>query len=292
MTKKPLTGAGAVLLRGTGDQTRVLVVHRPRYKDWSLPKGTPKADEPLPAAAVREVREETGYLARLGFPLGQVRYRVGSRPKQVFWWAGRISGEPGEIVDSEVDKVAWWDIEQAERRLSYPLDVDVLHRALAAPPTVALLIVRHGKAMSRKHWSGKDADRRLTDRGRRQVKALIPLLDAYGVSLLASSSSTRCVSTLSPYAQQTGLIIEALDSLSEEGAKSHPDRVLRSMDRLRIAVVETGRSLAVCGHRPVLPQMVERLGVEHRPMAPAATLVVHLDQTGTARQIERLAPRF
>ena len=68
-----------------------------------------------------------------------------------------------------------------------------------------LVLVRHGKAMLRRNWTGRDQERRLTSRGRRQAKELIAVLDAYGVTALKSSSSTRCAQTLTPYAKFAGL---------------------------------------------------------------------------------------
>ena len=83
MGKRVLTAAGAVVLRQNKDVTEVLVIRRPAYKDWSLPKGKQKTDEDLPATAVREVFEETGVTIVLGPPAGSTRYKVDKRTKVV-----------------------------------------------------------------------------------------------------------------------------------------------------------------------------------------------------------------
>lgn len=82
-----LQAAGALVWRERGRKLQVLLVHRPRYNDWSWPKGKPESGEPLVATAVREVSEETGKRIVLGQPLGCVRYRVGGRPKETHYWA-------------------------------------------------------------------------------------------------------------------------------------------------------------------------------------------------------------
>ena len=167
---------------------------------------------------------------------------------------------------------------QALERLTYPTDVQVLEEALDLPSTSTIILVRHGKAVSRKEWNsrkrhGKDATRPLERRGRRQAKALADLLSAFGVARLASSSSTRCMQTLQPYADTIGAQITGLDALSEEIHEADPHKTASAMRKI------IGR------HRPVLPTMRDALGGANRPMSTAECLIVHLDETGrTIRQ--------
>lgn len=281
------------MLRGHRDYQEVLVVHRPNYDDWSLPKGKMSADEYLAVTAVREVAEETGYPIRLLRQLTMARYQVNSHPKLVQWWLAEAVGEPAAEHDDETDAVEWWPVAKAIRELSYPDDVSVLTEALRVPTTDPLLIVRHAKAMNRKQWQGRDADRRLTERGRRQAKALAGLLAAFGVGQLASSSSTRCMKTLAPYAQQASLEVRAITALSEESAAANPDGVTKAMAKLRAVAQASERPLAICGHRPVLPAMFDFLGVApNHVLRPAELALVYPADATRRSQITYIAPKL
>lgn len=224
MSKKiAVRGAGAVVLREVQDEKQVLVVYRKRYNDWSLPKGKGIVDEQRPITAVREVREETGVIARLGLRLPPATYQVAKGLKRVDYWRATPAAAHLRPPDREVTKVRWLTIDEAVAQMTYQHDIDVLTSALAAPDTTPLLLVRHAKAMLRKNWSGSDQTRRLSSRGRRQANDLIGMLEAFGVSRLVSSPATRCYETLRPYAKHTGLEIETDPILTEEeGADNHP----------------------------------------------------------------------
>lgn len=279
--------AGAVVLRTRDGVDEVLLVHRPKYKDWSLPKGKPFIDEPLPATAVREVLEETGVSIHLGVPLGTTKYTVGQQPKAVHWWLAHCVAQRKHRKDSEVDKVRWFPVDQALKKLSYANERPILRNAMDAPrDTGTLLVVRHGKAMLRKHWSGRDDRRPIGSRGRQQARNLVPLLAAYGVDELASSWSTRCMQTLDPAREKLGLPVTGISLLSEEEALGHSTQVQRLMRLWARELGGRGGVMAVCGHRPVLPDMRLGLGVPDKPMLTAETLVVHLDGQGRAIAVE------
>src|SRR5690349_1211197 len=87
---RDMRSAGVVVFR-PGKQ--VLLVHRPKYDDWSFPKGKLDRGEHPAAAAVREVAEETGLAVRLGVPLGSQRYPISRGTKSVTYWAGRVVGD-------------------------------------------------------------------------------------------------------------------------------------------------------------------------------------------------------
>jgi 8-oxo-dGTP diphosphatase len=119
--------AGGVVWRiASAGQLEVLLVHRPRYDDWSLPKGKLDADEGHQVAALREVEEETGLRCRTGAELPETRYRDRhGRPKRVRYWSMEPVG--GTFVPSdEVDRVEWLPVDEAVERLTYAHDRAVL----------------------------------------------------------------------------------------------------------------------------------------------------------------------
>lgn len=121
--------AGGVVI----DAGRVLVVHRPRYDDWSLPKGKLDPGETHEAAALREVAEETGHACELSDLVGDITYTDSKgRSKRVRYWTMRVTdGGPGFEPNAEVDELRWVPVAVAARILSYQRDRDVLARALS-----------------------------------------------------------------------------------------------------------------------------------------------------------------
>jgi 8-oxo-dGTP diphosphatase len=135
----PIRAAGGVLWRRAPDDVgavEVAVIHRPRYDDWSLPKGKLAAGESELDAAVREILEETGFHVRVGRSLGVTRYAKetedGTRPKVVRWWAMRAEAG-GFTPTGEVDELVWLAPSEAAERLSRSTDVEVLERFAAGP---------------------------------------------------------------------------------------------------------------------------------------------------------------
>ena len=117
---------GAVWRRGVDGGLEVLLVHRPRYDDWSLPKGKCDVGEADEACARREVAEETGFSCSLGPELPSQRYvDHRGRDKVVRYWGMSVVGGDGRL-DHEVDEVAWLALADAARRLTYERDVGVL----------------------------------------------------------------------------------------------------------------------------------------------------------------------
>jgi 8-oxo-dGTP diphosphatase len=108
-----IRSAGGVVVR----DGRVLLVHRDRYDDWSLPKGKLEPGETWEEAALREVWEETGLRCELGSFLGTTEYSPGGVPKEVRWGVMSADGEPGP--SDEVDAVRWSTLAEAEKLLSY-----------------------------------------------------------------------------------------------------------------------------------------------------------------------------
>ena len=290
--RRVVEAAGAVVLRRTkGKRLQVLVIHRPSYHDWSLPKGKLDPDEYLAAAAARETLEETAIKVRLRHPVDRIQYQIPSGVKRVAYWLGTEVATRRFKRNSEVDQRAWLSIPSALKRMTYADERELLEQAVTLPETTPLLVVRHATAMERRNWSGKDQLRQLSARGRRQSKQLVPLLDAYGVRDLESSTSTRCMTTLAPYAKANRLDVKGWATLSEEQAEDRPAAVKKLMKRLIRETAAGGVPRAICGHRPVLPFMLEALGVPNRPMQTAAVLVAHLTPDGETVSVEWHKPR-
>jgi 8-oxo-(d)GTP phosphatase len=290
---KPILAGGAVVTRPHPIRgTEILIIHRERYDDWTLPKGKVEPGESLPACAVREVAEETGVTIRLNAPLDTIRYEAGKTgPKKVDWWGGVPLTEVDRAPDAEVDMVSWLPVRAALARLTYAHDHFLVQQHLDQPPTTPLILVRHVKAMDRKDWSRKDTARPINSRGRRQARLLVPMLAAYGIKRLVSSTSTRCLNTLLPYAHRQELPIESYAQLSEEVGADDAKGVAKLTRRIRARTLETGQPTVVCVHRPVLPHILEALEMAPASLVTGEFLVAHLTAEGEVHALERQRPQ-
>jgi 8-oxo-dGTP diphosphatase len=291
-SKKPILAGGAVVSRSRpGRDDEILVIHRERYKDWTLPKGKVEAGESVVAAAAREVQEETGVTIRLGTPLDTVWYPLGSgATKEVRYWSGTPLNAVRRAPDDEVDVVSWLPLKAALHRLTFDHDKDLVRQLVAQPPTTTLVLVRHGKAMDRKDWSKNDTLRPLSARGRKQSKQLVPFLAAYGIENLISSTSARCVTTLEPYAAAAKVGIETHDTLTEEIGTKDPEAVIRLVEKIREGSLAGRTPTAICVHRPVLPSILQALELAPATLATGEMLVTHLT-ADEVHAVERHRPQ-
>jgi 8-oxo-dGTP diphosphatase len=279
--------AGAVLLRGSDDAREVAIVHRPRYDDWTLPKGKANPTELLPLTAVREVAEETGALIRLGPALTALRYFIPGGLKYVSYWRGATLALSQRTPDDEVDEVAWLPLERAYDVMTWNDEAGLVGEAAALPETTPHIIVRHAQAVARRKWTGPDRRRPLDDRGRLQIAYLNQILQSYGVTRLVSSPAARCLQTVEAHARRDQAPITEEPLISEEGAAGHEAEVAAYIARLARTVGATGAPTAVCSHRPVVDALLSGLGLPAQPLATGAYLVAHVDRTGATAAVER-----
>ncbi|WP_027927926.1 NUDIX hydrolase [Amycolatopsis benzoatilytica] len=264
--------AGAVLWRRAGAAFEVGLVHRPRYDDWSLPKGKVDPGETVAATAVREIAEETGFRAVLGRYVAQTTYDVPSRDngrllkKRVDYFSGEAESGAFE-PNAEVDELRWLDARAAEQLLTHPADVRVLREFCALPPAqTTVLLVRHAKAGKREDWTGDDDLRPLSEAGQRQAAALRDLLPLFGPDRVFSAPRLRCVQTVGAIADALRTEVQHEPLLSEEGY--WPDPAL-GIHRL-LDIVAAGGTPLISSQGGVIPDLVSALADRDGVDLPAA----------------------
>ena len=263
----PVLAAGCVVWRSGPDGVlETAVVHRPKYDDWSLPKGKPEAGEHLLQTAHREVLEETGLEVVLGRRSVSTRYDVHlpdgrPAPKLVDYWTARWTGGEFEVND-EVDELRWLPVEKATALCSHDHDRAVLAdlERTDVPRMPTLVLVRHGRAGSRSEWDGPDDLRPLDDKGRRQAQRLAEVLPLFAPVAVFSARRTRCEETVAPLGERLGLPVQRLAELGEEEFAADPQAGLAVVERLLTPRPEPGVAV-VCSQGGAIPSALLGLGV-------------------------------
>jgi 8-oxo-(d)GTP phosphatase len=294
---KVIEATGGVLWRPAqgGAEIEVALVHRPKYDDWSIPKGKLTSGEHPVLGALREVQEETGHIATPGRPLGEIHYLKEGTPKRVRYWAMRVTGGAFEPND-EVDQVMWLPPREAQRHLLPERDRGILRDvSQASVSTWPCLIVRHASAGERSSWAGEDRDRPLDALGDQQSEALVPLLAAYGIQRVLSADVLRCLETIGPYAGEARLTVESEPLLSETGYGQQPDLAAERLTALLGSQVAS----VVCSQGKTIPGLVMSACATFRTKPPedptlrkAGLFALHLQATPNLRiaAIERFDP--
>ncbi len=236
----------------------VAVVHRPRYDDWSLPKGHQDPGEAITATALRETVEEAGLQARLGGRLPHTTYDVpGKGSKTVHWWAAEVVADHGFVPNDETDRRRWVGPGQAAQLLSYPHDAALVERlAAVGVPTSTVLLVRHAKAGNRESWDGDDDLRPLSGTGHAQAEQLAEFLPRFGPDRMCSAPPLRCRQTLEPLAAVTGLSAAPDEPLM--GEQHYWDDAEAGLSRFRAIAAGPGVGVLV-SQGGVIPDVVEAL---------------------------------
>ncbi|WP_341973894.1 NUDIX hydrolase [Microbacterium sp. LWO13-1.2] len=294
--EKAVYAAGAVVWRIVDGKLRILLIHRTKYRDVTLPKGKVDPGEMLAETAVREVHEETGIRVSLGVPVGVSRYHLAStKQKVVHYWAAEATEDAIRastfVPNREIAAIEWVSVKKARARLSYPVDLEILDffdnlvddGVLHTFPIVAL---RHAKALSRSEWDGADAARPLSERGRHQAKSIVGPLRAFGIRKIVTSDAVRCVDTVKPLAKSLERKAVRTEQISQD-AWEDGTADLRSIVGRR---VRSGKPAVLCSHGPVLPGLLAEISLatgtirgsylsSAADLEPAAFSVVHLSAT-------------
>lgn len=283
-TDKAVYAAGAVVWRVVDDKLRILLIHRTKYRDITLPKGKVDPGEMLAETAVREVREETGIRVSLGMPVGVSRYHLPSnKQKVVHYWAAEATAdairESTFVPNREIAAIEWVSLKKARARLSYPVDLEILDFFAKLVDdgvlrTFPVITLRHAKALARSEWEGSDAARPLTERGLRQAESIVGPLRAFGVRRVVTSDAVRCVQTVAPLAR-------ALERKAVKTAKISQDAWEDGDDDLRSVIgrrIRSGKPAVLCSHGPVLPGILSEIAL--------ATGTIHGSYVGSAADLE------
>ncbi|KAA9085345.1 NUDIX hydrolase [Microbacterium radiodurans] len=267
MTDTAIYAAGGVVWRVVDNKIKVLLIHRTKYRDVTLPKGKVEPGEMLAETAVREIREETGIAVRLGPPVGVSRYRLPSKKQKiVHYWATEATDlairMSSFVPNKEIAAVEWVGLKKARSRLSYPVDIEILDEFVRlvdenAIDTFPLIALRHAKAVSREDWDGEDAARPLSSRGKKQANAIVGPLLAFGVRRIASSDAERCLRTVAPLAGAIGKHTERLPALGQD-AWERGEADVRSVVGAR---VRARKPVVLCSHGPVLPDLLNEMAL-------------------------------
>lgn len=253
MTKTVQAAGGIVLKKTPKGNLRVLVAHRPRYDDWSLPKGKVDPGETLEQTAVREILEETGYHCRIVAPLETTRYRVGRGIKEVSWYAMRpLPDSPGFKKNSEVDEVRWLSRAAAKKLVDYDLDRSLIdgHDLRKISETGTIHLLRHAAAGNRNKWKKDDRIRPLTKKGRKQATTIGENLKDRGIERIFTSPFQRCIESVEPLAALTGAKIEVTDALAEGPDIDAAYGLIHDI---------AGANAVLCSHGDVIPATINRL---------------------------------
>jgi len=246
--------AGGVVRRRGPQGPEIVLVHRPRYDDWTLPKGKANPGESDIEVALREVREETGLRCLVGPEVASVRYHDHlRRPKVVRYWMMHPAGG-GFVPNDEVDRLRWMAPDEAMAALTHGHDRDVLRRAMGFDEPLYLL--RHAKAGERDEWTEDDCRRPLTRKGRRQAEAIVEQFADQRLDRLLSSPFDRCVQTVRPLALARHMPVEETPMLAEGAALADTLSFLQ----------ELSGAVLLCSHGDVIPSVVLHLARRGAPM--------------------------
>lgn len=327
------------------DDFELCLVYRPKYDDWSWPKGKNEPKESHRHTAVREVGEETGYAVTLGPHIAQIEYPLENEGKKsisksgaknssqnnnktevvkrIHYWMMREIDENAAMKrlpafgpikpakPTEIGNVIWLTPSKARKKLTHDSDRKVLDsflEKLHAGQTEykTLILVRHGKAESRKSWQGSEATRPITPLGSAASYALGRELACYAPNRIVSSPWKRCVETVATFAHDSSLSIEQIAELTEDHHENKPKSTLsvliseiQNLDcNTQNTEANINNSTVMCLHRPIIgtffdylrgitkPRAHKRILSQKSPYMPTGSaIVLHISNTSKGARI-------
>ena len=332
---------GGNAIKPSDDDFELCLVYRPKYDDWSWPKGKNEPKESHRHTAVREVGEETGYSVTLGPHIAKIEYPLeregkkqtsksgntsrNSQPeviKRIHYWMMRLIDKPsaakrlpafGPIKPAkptEIGNVLWLTPSQARKKLTHDSDREVLDAFLeklhaGQGEYSTLLLVRHGKAESRKTWQGSEATRPITPLGAAASYALGRELACYAPNKIISSPWKRCVETVAAFSHDSSLPIEQVAELTEDHHENQPKSTLsvlineiQNLEQNEQNANTINKATVMCLHRPVIgtffdylreitkPRAHKRILSQKSPYMPTGSaIVLHIISTPKGARI-------
>ena len=257
-----IIAAGGVVWRETEDsKIELAIIHRPKYDDWTFPKGKLDTGEELISCSYREIMEETGLDIELGPFLGAVEYESFEEAKHVSYWAAKALGSSKDFhANNEADLLEWHDFESARAKLTRDTDKEILEIFVESPFQAAKLIfLRHAKALARSEWQSGDEDRPLDNLGQLQAKRMHAVYQVFGISQIHTSDAVRCYDTVIGLTNTLKIEPVITSKLSEYTFEKNKDKSLEYALELAETSRTTGATILLCSHNPVLPRMLERI---------------------------------
>ena len=244
--------AGGVVWRAGAAGVEILQVHRPKYGDWTFPKGKLENDESLLECARREVWEEAGVTPVVGRYLGRISYtKWTGRPKEVDYWAMRAD-RVAFVPSAEVDRIRWVDESDLTAQVVYETERDLVDGLGSGwrGPADRILLTRHAKAGTRGTWGSDDSARPLSKRGTSQAEAIVGQLRWFDIDTIVTSPAARCTETVAPLARARGLLPEISEDLWEEAGRVRVEALLEGQAK--------GTRL-LCSHRANVTKVLRKL---------------------------------
>ena len=333
------------------DDFELCLVYRPKYDDWSWPKGKNEPKESHRHTAVREVGEETGYAVTLGPHIAQIEYPLENEGKKsisksgaknssqnnnktevvkrIHYWMMREIDENAAMKrlpafgpikpakPTEIGNVIWLTPSKARKKLTHDSDRKVLDAFLeklhdGQTEYKTLILVRHGKAESRKSWQGSEATRPITPLGSAASYALGRELACYAPNRIVSSPWKRCVETVTTFAHDSSLYIEQIAELTEDHHENKPKSTLsvliseiqnldcnaQNTQNTQNTEANINNSIVMCLHRPIIgtffdylrgitkPRAHKRILSQKSPYMPTGSaIVLHISNTSKGARI-------
>ena len=283
--------AGAVIWRRNKKNVEIALVHRPRYDDWSLPKGKQDPGEAMISCAYREVIEETNLKVGFGPYIGDTEYFVADGLKKVHYWSARLAEDSPEFhPNEEVDLLEWHSIESALDKATRDSDREIIQKFVTIPfDSYPLIMLRHAKALAREEWQGEDEDRPLQQLGQQQARRALSIYQVYGLTQIHTSDAVRCHDTVDQMAKALDIPLTITNKVSEYTWKKNKEKAIDYAKDL----IKVNEPVILCSHNPVLPRMMEKLTKKidfdypSNKLEPGEAWVLHHDKKDVM-QIDRL----